>query len=116
MKPVLKWAGGKRQLLSALTQYIRPVLLAGHRFFEPFVGGGSVAFALEHPLTTINDFNGELINVYRMIREQPEELLALVTHHARNHSSDYYYRIREEDRFDTYVHTMRSSNTVHLRY
>lgn len=102
MKPVLKWAGGKRQLLTALTQYITPARLEGHRYFEPFVGGGSVAFSLEHPWTTINDYNAELINVYCIIRDQPEELLVHLRNHAQNHCRDYYYLVRDEDRIVAY--------------
>lgn len=102
MEPVLKWAGGKRQLLSKLLSYITPELLSGHRFFEPFIGGGSVSFALEHPATTINDYNAELINVYRVIKDAPDLLIEALTVHQKKHSKEYYYVVRQMDRSSEY--------------
>ena len=103
MEPVLKWAGGKRQLLSKLLNYITPELLKGHRFYEPFIGGGSVSFTLAHPATTINDFNEELINTYSVIKDDPQGLIALLTEHQNNHSKEYYYKIRALDRDESYA-------------
>ena len=46
MEPIMKWAGGKRQLIPALERYIdREALFAGHRrYYEPFIGGGALCF------------------------------------------------------------------------
>ena len=41
MKPILKWPGSKLQLLVELKKYITPELLAGNRYIEPFIGGGT---------------------------------------------------------------------------
>jgi DNA adenine methylase len=116
MEPVLKWAGGKRQLLAALLQYITPELLKGHRFFEPFIGGGSVAFALEHPATTFNDYNPELINAYRMIKEDPDGLIDLLEEHQKNHSKEYFYQVRAMDREAAYAELPALQKAARLIY
>ena len=98
MEPVLKWAGGKRQLLKELKKYITKDLIGNHRYFEPFVGGGAVAFSLECSKLTINDYNKELINVYLTIKNEPQKLIQELKKHQKHHSKDYYYKIRSLDR------------------
>jgi DNA adenine methylase len=71
--PVLKWAGGKRQLLDEL--YAR-FPAAFEAYYEPFVGGGAVCFDLEPERATINDTNPRLVNFYEQVRDRPEDLLA----------------------------------------
>ena len=78
MESVLKWVGGKRQLLDELIPIIKPKLNGSNRYYEPFIGGGSVAFALEYNNTIINDLNSELINVYKAIKEKPSLLTYLL--------------------------------------
>ena len=90
-KPVLKWAGGKTQLLPQIYPRLPKKF---DRYIEPFIGGGSVSFTLAHPATTINDFNEELINTYSVIKDDPQGLIALLTEHQNNHSKEYYYKIR----------------------
>ena len=116
MEPVFRWAGGKRQILSILLDYITPQMLNGHRYFEPFVGGGSVAFALEHPNTTIGDYNPELINAYRVIRDNPDQLIDLLKTHARNHSKEYYYSIRALDQEEAYVQSSSVEKAARMIY
>ncbi len=62
----LKWAGGKEQELS----YILPLIPAFKRYYEPFVGGGAVFFAIEAEEKFINDRSHELVDLYRMIAQQ----------------------------------------------
>lgn len=102
MEPVMKWAGGKRQIISKLKEIIPPETLAGHTYFEPFVGGGSVFMALAHTHAVVNDCNPELINVYEQIKTNPDEIIRLLEEHNRNHCKEYYYRVREWDRRDDY--------------
>lgn len=78
MESVLKWVGGKRQLLGYLLPIIQSKLNGSNRYYEPFIGGGSVAFALEYNNTIINDLNSELINVYKAIKEKPSLLTYLL--------------------------------------
>ena len=94
----MKWAGGKRQLLSDIKSVININELAGHRLYEPFVGGGAFFLDLEHDDVLINDINKELINVYLQVRDDPTQLINLLKKHRDNHSRDYYYEIRNYDR------------------
>ena len=71
-EPILKWAGGKRQLLDEL--YARFPASYG-RYHEPFVGGGALFFDLEPADGTINDANPRLINFYERVRDEPEALI-----------------------------------------
>jgi DNA adenine methylase len=73
VNPVLKWAGGKRQLLDEL--YSRFPKTYSH-YHEPFFGGGALFFDLEPENGTINDTNSRLINFYKQVRDRPEELIS----------------------------------------
>ena len=75
MEPILRWAGGKRQLLDDICDIINCVLTDNNKYYEPFIGGGSIAFSISHSKTIINDFNPELINVYKVVRDTPNELI-----------------------------------------
>lgn len=72
-KPVLKWAGGKRQLLDEI--YDRFPKSYNH-YHEPFFGGGAVFFDLEPEDGTINDTNPRLVNFYEVVRDRPDNLIA----------------------------------------
>lgn len=98
MEPIMKWAGGKRQLLNDIESVININDLAGHRVYEPFVGGGAFFLDLEHDNVLINDINKELINVYLQVRDNPHQLIRILNEHNINHSHDYYYEIRNFDR------------------
>ena len=94
LTPILKWVGGKRQLLD----FIRPLIPEHTTYCEPFVGGGAVFFDLQPKKAVINDFNQELINVYQTVKEQPEELIELLLRHREQNSQEYFYQIRALDR------------------
>jgi DNA adenine methylase len=94
--PFLKWAGGKRQLLP------RILALAPARidtYYEPFVGGGAVFFALaaEKRFTRalLGDANPELVNCYQMVRDDVEAVIAELRK-LRN-TPVAYYRVRAKD-------------------
>lgn len=91
--PVVKWAGGKRQLINEISRYV-----PGHfsTYYEPFLGGGAVWLALLPPHALVNDINSELINVYEVIRADLEELILDLKQHKNE--ADYFYRIRALDR------------------
>ena len=98
MKPILKWAGSKQQLLEELKKYITPELLKGNQYIEPFIGGGALAFNLEHPNTVIDDLNPELTNLYEVVKYNPEGLIKELKKHQEKHSADYFYEVRAWDR------------------
>jgi len=89
--PVLKWAGGKRWLITRYPELIPPDY---NRYYEPFVGGGAVFFALSPDAGQISDSNPELINVYKAIKKDPAAVFKLLRRHAENHNSRYYYDVR----------------------
>jgi DNA adenine methylase len=100
VKPFLKWAGGKRQLLPEIRRYL-PTKIQG-TYYEPFIGGGAVFFDLQPMKGVINDSNLELINCYEVIRDSLEDLIAEIRKHQVNHSEDYYYEMRKWDRQKDY--------------
>ena len=100
MKPVIKWVGGKTQMLEELLPLIRNNLSSDSTFYEPFAGGLAVTLALQHPKTIVNDLNSELINMYRVIKHWPEELISELKCFQNSHNTEFYYHIRNLDRTD----------------
>jgi len=70
--PFLKWVGGKRRLLPQLL----PLLPSGKRLVEPFVGAGSIFLATDFPNYLLADTNATLINLYRLLQEQPDIVIS----------------------------------------
>ena len=90
-EPIVKWVGGKRQLLSELTPRF-PVSF--DEYHEPFVGGGAVFFELEPASGSVNDLNRKLITLYRSVRDHPERVIDQNREHR--YEEDYYYDARDE--------------------
>jgi DNA adenine methylase len=110
----LKWAGGKRQLLSVIKEFIPHKYT---QYYEPFVGAGAVLFSLQPRESIINDKNHELINCYKVIKENPEELLETCEKHYKNNSKEYFYRLRELDRqanFEQLSPVERAARIIYL--
>ncbi|OFL49833.1 DNA methyltransferase [Nosocomiicoccus sp. HMSC067E10] len=99
LKPFIKWVGGKRQLLDVITNNLPKKI---NTYYEPFIGGGAVFFDLQHTPSIINDYNIELINVYKVIRDNIDELIEELKNHSMNNSKAYYLEIRAWDRTDDY--------------
>ena len=97
--PALKWVGGKRQLISEIEPLIPKKIST---YVEPFVGGGAVLFHLQPKKAIINDFNKELMNVYQVIKDNPNELIKVLKEHKELNSEDYFYEIRSLDRRDDF--------------
>lgn len=94
--PVLKWVGGKRQLLPELRRRLPKRFTT---YYEPFIGGGALFFDRQPQKAVLNDSNSELINVYRQIRSNVAVLIEALRR-LRNTQVDYY-RIRQMDRDGT---------------
>lgn len=79
VKPFLKWAGGKGQLLKEIEQYYPFENMSITKYAEPFVGGGAVLFDIlsKYDLEEvyISDINKELINAYQIILDDIDELI-----------------------------------------
>ncbi len=94
--PVVKWVGGKRQLLPEIKKYVPKNF---NTYFEPFVGGGAVLFELQPNQAVVNDINKELINVYSVIQNNVDELIETLSNQDEYaNTSECYYKIRELDR------------------
>ena len=91
--PVVKWVGGKRQLL----EYLIPMLPQKiTTYCEPFVGGGALLFDQQPKICFINDINKELMDLYEVIRDDVELLIATLAKFKND--AEYFYAIRSWDR------------------
>jgi DNA adenine methylase len=116
LNPILKWAGGKRQLLDQIkglmpTQY--------NSYFEPFFGGGALLFELVPNKAVISDINKELILVYQTLQEDKSFYLLIkrLKEHEKNHSKEYFYEIRSMDQraeFSTLPNWERAARIIYL--
>lgn len=109
MKPFVKWAGGKKQILEAILSKIKDSVTSFNKdytFIEPFVGGGVVFLSLKKENTIINDLNKELITAYRVVRNNPEGLMNELDEmflDFNQRGRDYYLEIRAEDKNPNYI-------------
>ena len=95
-KPVLKWAGGKRQLLPALLKNTPDKF---NTYYEPFIGGAALLISL-YSLNRIkdaiiSDTNTDLYNLYKTIRENPQQLIEELNILRFKNTKDDYYKARE---------------------
>lgn len=106
VKPFLKWAGGKGQLLKEIEKYYPFSDSNITKYAEPFVGGGAVLFDIlsKYDLEEIyiSDINAELINAYRIIRDEIDELIKVLSKMQNDyipmdteHRKAYYFNQRE---------------------
>jgi DNA adenine methylase len=91
-RPFLKWAGGKRQLLSELLGRVPRRFGTYH---EPFVGGGALFFALRPPRARLSDTNARLVRTYRGLREDPDAVIRLLR--SFPHEKEFFLAQRERD-------------------
>ena len=96
-KPFVKWAGGKRQIIDKLLQYVPEEFDV---YYEPFVGGGALLFELSPKKAVINDSNKELINVYNVLcnEDKFKKMCNVLNSYETNHSEEFFYKIRNKDR------------------
>lgn len=102
--PFVKWAGGKRKLAPLLIEtFPEEFDPLKHRYFEPFIGGGALMFALgnpESPLNIpgknlfINDLNPELTNTYKVIRDNVSSLIKELELLTKRINEKTFYEIR----------------------
>lgn len=97
--PVVKWAGGKRQLINDLLEYMPDFY---NNYFEPFIGGGALFFELQAENAYISDINDELINLYKVIQNDVYTLIRSLEKHSKNFSKEYFLYLRNLDRLPDY--------------
>ncbi len=92
VKPILKWAGGKSQLISQLLPHV-PERYG--TYIEPFVGGGAMFFALQPVRAVLSDSNPELVNLYMQIAANVDPVIGYLKHY-RN-TAEMYYEVRSQN-------------------
>jgi len=96
-RPFVKWAGGKTGLLGEILPRLPAKI---NTYYEPFVGGGAVFFALaaegRFKKAVLGDDNVELIETYHSIKEDTDGLVRRLKAHAIKHSEVYFYKIRAD--------------------
>lgn len=112
--PIIKWAGGKGQLLN---QY-EPLFPSNFQnYHEPFVGGAAVFFHLSPRLNEkqvwLTDGNEEIINLYQVVRDAVEEVIAHLERHQRQHCVQHYYIVRAQNPADL-PPAERAARTIYL--
>lgn len=95
VRPFLRWVGGKQRLVACLKAFMpdqKP-----KRYFEPFVGGGSLFFAHGFAHAELSDLNPHLVNAYHIVRDNPEAIHIHLAKHAvelEAGGKDYYLKQR----------------------
>lgn len=82
--PIIKWAGGKRQLLPQVLDALGEV---SGTYYEPFLGGGAVFFALAPCKAVLNDINPALAGLYQAARDAPEALMDAMREMERGYNA-----------------------------
>lgn len=115
LKPFVKWAGGKTQVLEKIKEHLPSDY---NRYFEPFIGGGALFFALAPHEAFINDLNQELMCVYNCLNDEKlfKELISQLLVHEEKHSEDYYRQIRELDRSENFLTLPITSRAARMIY
>ncbi|MBQ7559361.1 MAG: DNA adenine methylase [Synergistaceae bacterium] len=96
--PVLKWVGGKRQLIETYTPLLPKKISS---YCEPFIGGGALFFHLQPKTAYINDINQDLMRVYNVIKNNVEELIEELNKYKNE--QEFFYTVRDWDR-DKYLY------------
>jgi len=95
--PIVKWVGGKRQLMFEL---LKNMPKSYNRYFEPFIGGGALFFELQPDNAYISDSNEELINLYLVVQNNVEKLIDDLYRHEV--TKEYFLKLRNLDRTSRY--------------
>lgn len=120
LKPIIKWAGGKGQLINEISKkYPEELGLSIKKYAEPFIGGGAVLFDILNKFDLeeiyISDINAELINTYIQVKENVEDLIAFLYDYentflksSADERKKIYYKKRE--RYNTLMVSENSKN------
>ena len=107
-KPILKWAGGKTQLLDELNARSPKKF---NRYIEPFIGGGAFFFDLNPPSSVIADLNPELVNLYTCVRDECQAVVENLKLFKNN--ENFFYKIRALN-FDNLEPSYAAARTIYL--
>ena len=107
-KPILKWAGGKTQMLGELMPRV-PTTYG--RYIEPFFGGGALFFSLKPENAIIADSNPELINMYLQVAHHVDDVIECLQKYEN--TSEMFYEVRSLDR-QTLPKAEAAARTIYL--
>jgi len=108
--PFVNWAGGKSQLISQMAPWL-PRAHECSGYIEPFLGGGAVFLTVRPDEATLGDSNGELVNCYRVVRDNVDALISRLSEHV--HSKYYFYWLRRQNP-DWMDDVARAARFIHL--
>ncbi len=94
LKPFIRWAGGKQNLVTILSEHLPKVKFGS--YFEPFLGAGSLFFFNNIENSYLSDINPHLINGYVSIRDSAEEVNERLIFYKKKVSREYYYKLRDK--------------------
>lgn len=94
IKPFLKWAGGKTRSLKHIIPLL-PKDIKQRVYREPFLGAGSLFFAIQPEQAILSDANEHLIRCFEYVRDKPELIAKYLAQHKRKNREDYFYKIRD---------------------
>jgi len=112
-RPFLRWAGGKQKIVAKITTLLPPEVHAA-TYREPFVGAGSLFFALRPKQAHLSDLNAHLINCYVQVRDHPSEVASLLVRHGSRNCSDYYYEQRAKYNDDITSSPAQAARFIYL--
>jgi len=112
-KPILKWAGGKTQLLKEIDLRLP---LKYTRYIEPFFGGGALFFHLKPKNAVIADSNPELINLYNSIADNVDKVIEYLKEYINNEKMFYEVRSQDWSYLDSYNAAARTIYLNHTCY
>lgn len=103
-KPFLRWAGGKTRSIPFLEKHLPENYSSIEKYYEPFLGAGSLFFHLIPPKAVLSDNNKDLIECYKAIQKNPHLISKLLEQHLSKNCKEYYYMMRLK------YNTSKSSN------
>lgn len=107
-KPILKWAGGKTQMLGELMPRVPKTY---GRYIEPFFGGGALFFSLKPENAIIADSNPELINMYIQVAHHVDDVIECLQKYEN--TSEMFYEVRSLD-WQTLPKAEAAARTIYL--
>lgn len=88
-RPLLRWAGSKRQLIPTLLDFVPTTY---RTYYEPFLGSGCLFLTIKPSKAVLGDINPELIDTYKIVRDNPKRIAHLV--HRMPQTRAFYYELR----------------------
>jgi DNA adenine methylase len=111
--PVIKWVGGKTKLLPELLERMPERF---NRYYEPFAGGAALFFRVSPASGVLNDYNPDLINLYKVLGRDVSSVIKRLEYYREHHSESHYYSVRERwnDREEKWATADRAATFIYL--